>query len=219
MLHEDGVGQQINLPLDLSIGIAPTAVAAKTREIWTHIDGLINNAGIQGPVGDTWETNWGEWRDTMKLDFMVPVELCRLFVPRMLAQGHGKIVNISGGGATSSRPGYSAYASAKTALIRFSECLADELKGKGIDVNCIAPGKMPTDMLPKGEEPNENSMQLSADLIVWLLSEESNGITGKLIAAVWDDWKAVKDGDARLLPNSWTLRRTTEIERIKAGVK
>lgn len=211
IIHEDEVGSQINVPLDLSVGIAPTAILAKARQLWTHVDGLVNNAAIQGPVGDAWETNWGEWRDTMKLDFMVPVELCRLFVPGMIAQGGGKIVNLSGGGATSSRPGYSAYASAKTALVRFNECLADELKSKGVDVNCVSPGKMPTDMLPQGVVPDENSMERAVDLIVWLLSDESKGITGKLISAIWDDWEnPVFRGLLELNPDLCTLRRIDE---------
>lgn len=195
-------------PYDLIGWNAGFAVVKKAREIWTHIDGLVNNAAIQGPVGNTWEVDLIELNRTFAVDLFAPIDLCRFIVPEMLKRGHGKIVNLSGGGATSPRPNYSAYATAKAGLVRFSECLAAELKGTGVDVNCVAPGKMPTGMLPPGETPDENSMEKAADLIVWLLSSESDGVTGRLISAIWDHWKV-----ANLTPMSdelYTLRRIDE---------
>lgn len=176
-----------------------------------RIDGLINNAAIQGPVGEVWQTNWEAWHETMQVNLMSPIDLCRLAVPRMLNQNHSKIVNLSGGGATNPRPNYSAYATAKAGLIRFSECLAEELKGTGIDVNCVSPGKMPTGMLPPGEVALEQTMVEAADLIIFLLSDESNGITGRLISAVWDNWRDLPNKKAELeFSHLYTLRRIGE---------
>lgn len=191
---------------------ASDRIHRKVMSIWEgHVDGLINNAAIQGPVGPAWETCSEEWMETIDIDLLAPVKLCQRLVPEMLKQGHGKIVNLSGGGATSARPNYSAYATAKTGLVRFSECLAAELAGTGIDVNCVAPGKMPTDMLPEGEVASPDAMQKAAELVTFLLSDESNGITGRLISAVWDFWdyggfKANLDES----PDLYKLRRVTE---------
>lgn len=173
------------------------------------VDGLVNNAAIQGPIGPLVRNSMNEWVDTIMIDLIASVDMCYLIVPGMLRQGHGKIVNLSGGGATSARPNYSAYATAKTGLVRFSECLAAELAGTGIDVNCVAPGKMPTGMLPEGETVEKDAMQKAAELVVWLLSDESDGITGRLISAVWDDWRHLPD---TLSDDLWTLRRVTVYE-------
>lgn len=172
---------------------------------WSHVDGLVNNAAVQGPIGPTWENVRREVWDTLVTDLMAPMDLCRAFIPGMLRQQHGKIVNLSGGGAAGPRPNYSAYATAKAGLVRFSECLAEELRGTGIDVNCVAPGAMPTGMLgPEAAPVADNAMEKAADLIIFLLSDESNGITGKLISAVWDDWRSfTKDMPA----DDYTLRR------------
>lgn len=194
--------------LDLTENRAAKIVMKLALLSFSDIHGLVNNAASQGPIGSSWENNRQKWSQTILLNLQRPVDLCNVVVPHMLKQGHGKIVNLSGGGATSPRPNYSAYATAKAGLVRFSECLAAELKGTGIDVNCVAPGKMPTGMLPPGETPDENSMEKAADLIVWLLSEDSNGFTGRLISAIWDHWKV-----ASLTPISddlYTLRRIDE---------
>jgi hypothetical protein len=93
--------------------------------------------------------------------------------------------------------------------VRFSETLAMELKGTGIDVNCVAPGPMPTGMLPTGMQANPHTMEGAADLCIFLLSDESNGITGRLISALWDNWKSFPELKDRLDKDqdAFTLRR------------
>lgn len=191
---------------DLTWFGAASSILSTVAESWS-IDGLINNAAIQGPVGNTWDIDLAELNRTIAVDLFAPIDLCRLIVPGMIKQGHGKIVNLSGGGAAGPRPNYSAYATAKAGLVRFSECLAEELRGTGIDVNCVAPGAMPTGMLdPDAAPPADDAMEKAADLIVFLLSDASNGITGKLISAVWDDWRNF-DWDDPDEKDTFTLRR------------
>jgi NAD(P)-dependent dehydrogenase (short-subunit alcohol dehydrogenase family) len=124
----------------------------------------------------------------------------------MKARGGGKIVNFSGGGATGSRPHFSAYACAKTAIVRLTEVLADEVREFHIDVNAIAPGAVNTAMLDellgagemagskerseatKRKEAGGTPPEVPAGLVAFLASDESDGITGKLISAPWDPW-------------------------------
>ena len=202
---------------------------------WRHCDVLINNAAIQGPIGPFWQTSSEEWRNCIDLNLVTPIELCRAVVPGMLEAGKGKIINLSGGGAATPRPGFSAYAAAKAALVRFTETLAVELKGTGIDVNCVAPGAMPTKLLQSvldaGEErvgSNEFKSALRANstgqeaiekavaLCRYLASSDSDGITGKLISAVWDPWAHLQL-HADDLENSdiYTLRRIVPADRGK----
>lgn len=212
LLPDARVGQQRSwMPVNLLERTAASVVIGAVKHLWEcRVDGLINNAAIQGPVGPAWESSHDEWTDTVKLDLLAPVKLCQQIVRLMLDYGSGKIVNLSGGGATSARPNYSAYATAKTGLVRFSECLAAELAGTGIDVNCVSPGAMPTDMLPPGVTPNPDAMQKAAELIVFLLSDESNGITGKLVSSLWDDLDKLKTRRRPLPDDVYTLRRETD---------
>lgn len=197
---------------DLSFRTSIDEMVYRIDQFWLPFDGLVNNAAIQGPVGSAWKFMVSApWDDTFAVNLAAPIRLCQWLVPGMLKQGSGKIVNLSGGGATSPRPNYSAYATAKAGLVRFSECLAEELKGTGIDVNCVAPGKMPTGMLPPGETALEQTMADAADLIIFLLSDESNGITGRLISAVWDNWRdLVNQKDKLEFSDLYTLRRIGE---------
>ena len=161
------------------------------------------------------------------------VLMCRVLIPHFKKQKYGKIVQLSGGGATNPLPNISAYATSKAAIIRFIETLAEEVLSFGIDVNAIAPGALNTGMLQEvidtgpekvGKEFYEKALKqknnggvplsFGADLALFLASSASDGITGKLISAVWDKWrdwpnylKELTDSDA------YTLRRIAGRDR------
>ncbi len=224
----DRPGQRATLvPADLGDAAAPERIVSKARENFDALDVLVNNAAIQGPIGPLWENDWGQWQATVQIDLMAPVAMCRLIVPWMAERRRGKIINLSGGGATGPRPNFSAYAASKAALVRFTEILAAETRDLGIGVNCIAPGAMPTAMLESivasgpelaGQREYQLALQASqsgtsaldraADLCVFLASRESDGITGKLISAVWDPWERLVDHLEDLQGTDvYTLRR------------
>jgi NAD(P)-dependent dehydrogenase (short-subunit alcohol dehydrogenase family) len=197
------------------------------------IDILVNNAGVQGPIGPLEKIDFAAWRQVFETNFFAAARLTQLLIPRMRSSGRGgKIINISGGGATGPRPDFSAYAAAKTALVRLSETLAEELKPDAIDVNAVAPGAMNTRMLEevlaagRDAAPREYDAAVkrtaeggvppakAAETVVFLASPASNGITGKLISAVWDDW-AKLPARREALANSdvYTLRRIVPKDR------
>lgn len=203
------------------------------KENFTHLNVLLNNAAIQGPVGPFVENDLDFWDKTLQVNFYGPVFLIHALVPLMKGIENASIINISGGGATNTRPNFSAYASSKVALVRFSECLADELKESGITVNCVAPGAMNSSMLAEilkagllraGEKEvavakkvfNEGgtSMEKVADLLIFLSGDQSRGITGKLISSVWDNWENWPNYLDQLNSRDlYTLRRITARER------
>jgi 3-oxoacyl-[acyl-carrier protein] reductase len=175
------------------------------------VDVVINNAAEQGPVGKSWDIPHDLWAQTVEVDLLMPVAICQMAVPFMIKRASGKIINISGGGAATSRPGYSAYAVAKTGLVRFTECLADEVRDCGIDVNAIAPGKMPTRLCQDTPEAKGDPFAEPVALCLYLASAISNGISGKLISAVWDDWRHLHENKALLQPGElYTLRRVAK---------
>ncbi len=199
------------------------------------IDGLVNNAGVYGPKGLTEDVDWQEWVDAVSINLMGTVLACREAVPRFRRAGRGKIVNLSGGGATSPLPRISAYACSKAAVVRFTETLAEETKGAGIDVNAVAPGALNTRMLEEvlaagpdkvGRDFYERAvkqqssggvpLERGAALTVFLLSAASDGITGRLISAVWDPWETLAERQGELASSDiYTLRRIIPEDRDK----
>src|SRR6185437_4309468 len=164
------------------------------------LDGVVNNAAVLGPQGPIEDVDWEAWRRTVEANFFGPALVCREALRIFRKRDKGKIVNISGGGATGPRPRYSAYGASKAALVRLTETLAEEAKGTGITVNAVAPGAMNTRMLdqvleagPQAAGPSEYERaerqrqtggappEHAAALCVFLLSEESNGINGRLL--------------------------------------
>jgi NAD(P)-dependent dehydrogenase (short-subunit alcohol dehydrogenase family) len=192
---------------------------------------LVNNAGVQGAIGPFAAADLAGWRKVFEINLFAAVRLCRGLIEPMRKRGRGKIVNLSGGGAASPRAGFSAYGASKCALVRFSETLAQELAGTGIDVNCMAPGALNTGMLDEviaagpGEREYERaikqragggaSMERAADLAAFLASPASDRITGRLISAVWDKWPELA-AHREELGDIYTLRRITPEDRGKA---
>lgn len=222
------------LPCDLSQPAGVRRLAEDACHRFGGLDILVNAAGVVGPIGPLWETDWVEWTRVLEINLCAAAQLCQRCIPHMpLGAGRGKIVSVSGGGATSPRPRFSAYAAAKTALVRFSETLAEEVAARGIDVNCISPGILKSALTQAafdagpdrvGRREYEAAAQVmgaetdgrehAADLCAFLASGASDGITGKLIAAQWDPWPSLAEHRAALQATDiYTLRRILPRDR------
>ena len=194
---------------------------------------MVNNAGIHGAKGALEESDWDQWVRTIQINLLGPVYLSRAVIPPFKEKRYGKIINLSGGGATAPMPHVSAYAASKVALVRTTETLAVELKDWHIDVNAIAPGAMNTRMLEEvleagpqkvGKDLYERSLKQKAEggtppekaasLAVFLASSQTDGITGRLISAVWDDWRKLpKQREQLSKTDVFTLRRIVPNDR------
>jgi len=187
---------------------------------------------VQGPIGPLETVDFAAWRAVFEVNLFAAARLCQLVLPSMRASGRGKIINVSGGGATGPRPDFSAYALTKVAIVRLTETLGEELKGTAIDVNAVAPGAMNTRMLeevlaagpaaaPREYEAAVKRAQAggtppakAAELIVWLATPASDGITGRLLSAVWDDWRGLTSRREELAKSDvYTLRRIVPKDR------
>jgi NAD(P)-dependent dehydrogenase (short-subunit alcohol dehydrogenase family) len=210
---------------DLSDPDVPKTLIDEVLAAHGRIDILVNNAAVQGPIGSFDSVDFTRWQSVFNVNLFAPARLCQLAIPQMRQRG-GKIINLSGGGAASPRPHVSAYGSSKCALVRFSETLAVELKSDRIDVNAVAPGPMNTRMLDEVLEAGQSAAPLefdaaekrkrdggvppgkAAELVTFLASPASDGITGRLISAVWDDWKSFADRREEIADSDlYTLRR------------
>jgi 3-oxoacyl-[acyl-carrier protein] reductase len=208
-------------------------VAFALRELGP-LHALVLNAGIYGPMGATESVSLEEWRRAMDINLYGVLLPCRAVIPHFKKSGHGKIVILSGGGATNPLPNISAYAASKAAVIRLMETLAEELKAFRVDVNAIAPGALATrlvdEVLAAGPEKvgaafyeknkqwknkGATPLELGANLAVYLASAQSNGITGKLISAQWDPWEKLHEFKGDLSGDIYTLRRIVPKDRGK----
>jgi NAD(P)-dependent dehydrogenase (short-subunit alcohol dehydrogenase family) len=205
--------------------------AAQTR--FGHVDILVNNAGVYGPMGPIDSIDWHEWVQAIAINLIGSVYCARKAVSLLKPRRYGKIINLSGGGATNPLPGISAYAASKAAIVRFTETLALEVKESGIDVNAVAPGALLTRLteqlivagpervgpalhsqMVRLSEQGGTPLALGAELCVYLASAESDGLTGRLIAAPWDPWP-FSDEMRRDIAESdiYTLRRVVPEDR------
>jgi NAD(P)-dependent dehydrogenase (short-subunit alcohol dehydrogenase family) len=217
---------------DLDDAEAPRRVR-EAAEQHGLVDILVNNAAVQGPIGPAWEVPWREFEAALRFDFLVPVALCRAVIPSMKAKGRGWIINISGGGATSPRPMFTAYSAAKTALVSFTETLAIETADCGIRVNAVAPGAFASGMTKAVHTAAANAgtaeaataqklldsndianAEKAARLVVYLTLGEGRDVTGKLISAVWDRWDCLhRHPEVVGHKDVFTLRRILPQER------
>jgi NAD(P)-dependent dehydrogenase (short-subunit alcohol dehydrogenase family) len=210
--------------------------AAEVGAAWPHVDGLVCCAGLQGEIGRAVTADPARWSATVRANLDGTFFAIRAFHPALYrAPRRAKIVCFSGGGASKARPNFSAYGAAKTAIVRLVETIAEEEQGTALDINAIAPGAVGTRMTDEivaagpaaaGEteyqaavrhkKADGASLECALDLVEWLLSPASDGISGRLISAVWDPWPMLaRHRDGLTGSDIYTLRRITPEERGK----
>lgn len=209
-------------------------IAFALRELGS-LEALVLNAGVYGPMGPTESVSLDDWRRALDINLFGVLLPCRAVIPHFKKVGRGKIIVLSGGGATNPLPNISAYAASKAAVVRLMETLAEELREFHVDVNAIAPGALATRLVDevllagpekvgaaffeknKGwKEKGAVPLELGADLAVCLASAESDGITGKLISAQWDPWNDLqKHRDELARSDIYCLRRIVPEDRGK----
>jgi NAD(P)-dependent dehydrogenase (short-subunit alcohol dehydrogenase family) len=167
------------------------------------IDLLVNNAGVYGPVGPVWEVNVDEWWQNINVNLRGIFLTTRTVLPKMIARRSGRIVHIASNAGVRPAPYSTAYRCSKAAVLRFTDCLALEIKDYGISVFAVHPGTVRTAMtedlleseagqkwMPTFQKTFDNKQDVSsercAELIVTLASGKADALTGRYIQ-VFDD--------------------------------
>ncbi|HEY6715408.1 MAG TPA: SDR family oxidoreductase [Reyranella sp.] len=145
-LIERAGGRARAFPADVVDGTAVDRAFTEIERALGPIDLLVNNAGVVGPLGPFAERDAGAWWRTIEVNLQGQILCAHRALPGMIARRRGRIINIASGGGATMLPYFSAYVTSKTALIRFSECLAFELKPHGIAVFAMGPGTVRTAM-------------------------------------------------------------------------
>ncbi len=220
--HAEAFHADVSMPGEIS------SVAQRMVDIHGRLDILITAAGVYGPMGPVLDVDLAAWEETIRINLLGTLYAVRAALPAMVAQCAGKIIAFSGGGAVSPRPRFSAYAASKAAVVRLVETVAAEVADYGIDVNTVAPGPIPTRLHAEvirqaagaGEAEVRKAREIMAGgpgsaervvgLVRFLASPQSNGLTGRLISAVWDEWETFADRLAEIRGSElYTMRRVT----------
>jgi len=215
-----GKGRVLTFLADVSKEADVKKLVSETAKAFGKIDILVNAAGIYGPIGPSEQVDFEKWKNTFEVNVFGTFKVLQEVLPYMMKAKKGKVVNFSGGG-DGPFPRFSAYNSSKVAVVRLSETLAAEMRGYAIDINAIAPGPVNTAFLDEALAAGEAAVgkeryqallkqkadggvppEKTAELCVFLASAASDGLSGKFLSVVWDDWK------------KWDKK---EIEKIMAG--
>jgi NAD(P)-dependent dehydrogenase (short-subunit alcohol dehydrogenase family) len=208
--------------------------ATEIAATWPHLDGLITCAGLQGAIGPAVSLDPRQWSATIRANLdgtYYAIRTCHELLRR--GPRRAKIVCFSGGGATKARSNFSAYAAAKTGVVRLVETIAEEMRSEPLDINAVAPGAINTRLTDevirlgpavvgeaeyqaalKQKETGGGSLEKAINLVEWLLSPASDGISGRLLSAQWDPWAELgRHAVAIAKSDIYTLRRIVPEDR------
>jgi len=178
--------------VDITDEAAVTAAAADAVSRFGGVDLLVNNAGIGGPICQTWEYDLATVRRVFDVNYMGTFLCCKHLVPVMKRRNYGRIVNIASIAGKNGSPNFSAYGASKAAVIGLTKALSRELADTEILVNAVCPSVADTDILqqftpekveflltqvPKGRFVYTSEI---AAMVAWLCSEECSFSTGQL---------------------------------------
>ena len=217
----DFVNQSASSRQDIACDVSQwdqvTSIANALKQNWPAIDALVCCAAVQGEICPAFDSDPQQWLATVQTNLAGTYFPIRAFAPLLKQTNRrAKILCFSGGGASRARPNFSSYAASKTGVVRLVETIASENDGLPLDINAIAPGAVPTFMtdsiIAAGpelagaqeyqsalalKESGSDPMKRALDLVDWLISPASDGVTGRLLSANWDPWKTLTSANLK----------------------
>lgn len=198
-LIEQSGGRAKAFPVDVSDPEPVQSILQDVERDLGPVDILVNNAAVIGPLGPFQESNVQDWWRAMEVNLRGPLLLAHAVLPGMTARHRGRIINVASGAGTISAPFFSGYVTSKTALIRFTECLALETQPHGIACFAVEPGTVRTSMadyslnsaegkkwlpwFPKiFEQKIDVPPERAAQLVLTLASGSMDALSGRLLS-------------------------------------
>jgi NAD(P)-dependent dehydrogenase (short-subunit alcohol dehydrogenase family) len=199
-----GGGRAQAFVADVTDIVAISVAVNQIEELFGPVDLLVNNAGLLQPIGPFWENDLNEWLRGIDVNLRGVAICSRAVMPGMVARGRGRIINVSSGAGLGMGLDYmSSYVTSKTAVLRFTECIASEAKPHGVYAFTISPGPVRTAMgefalnSPEGEkwlpwysklyeDGRDFPPERAAELVVKLASGAADMLSGRYFA-VTDD--------------------------------
>jgi NADP-dependent 3-hydroxy acid dehydrogenase YdfG len=153
LMRDFGVGAMA-LKVDVGNDASVEAMHDEILAAWDGVDCVVNNAGV-ACAGSIAETSLEDWRWTLNIDLMGVVRGCRAFLPVLLEQGHGHIVNVASFAGIANAPRMGAYSAAKAGVISLSETLRAELAGTPVKVSVVCPAFFKTNLMDSARAPDD----------------------------------------------------------------
>lgn len=220
------------IPTDVSDPTQVRSLVDFTLDRFGTIDILVNCAGVYGPIGPVTDVDSQAWLQCIGINLCGTFLTVQAVLPTMIQKRSGKIILLSGGGAVSPFPRFSAYGASKAGVVRFTETVSEEVKQHHIDINAIAPGPVNTRLLDQalaagdaaGKEFKAKSIRQKqeggvpperiAELAVFLASPQTDGLSGRLISLLWDNWRDIPEHLPEIQASDvFTMRRIVPSDR------
>lgn len=222
VIEKDG-GRAVAYPADITDAAQTQSAVAAIEASLGPIDVLVNNAGSPGPLKPLLETEVSDWWRAMEVNLLGPLLCTRLVLPGMVSRRRGRVINISSGAGTTATPFFSSYVCSKTAVIRFTECLALETKPYGIAVFSISPGTVRTAMSEYALNSPEGKKWLPwfkrifdeglvvpperpAALVLELASGRADSLSGRFLSVYDDLDQLLKSAEELVQKNLYALK-------------
>ncbi|NTW04396.1 MAG: SDR family oxidoreductase, partial [Oscillochloris sp.] len=185
------------MPCDVADLGQVQALMRRALDAFGQVDIWMNNAAISGPFGPILDVPPDEWRRVLEVNILGCYHGCISVLPHMIEQRGGKIINVSGGGATRAQRFLSAYSTSKAAIVRLTEALVRDYSDHPyLSFNVLTPGMVPTDMmnnfhtvgageqaindLPKVMRIFGTTAEETADMALHMASRATDGVNGKV---------------------------------------
>lgn len=217
-----------SLAIDITASRAPGACLEELSRLPGELHGIVCAAGIIGPLGPLEELSPEDWEHVFQVNVFAAMRLSQAVLPKLKQRKSGSIVLFSGGGQ-GPQANRTAYTASKGAIWRFTESLGHELLPHNVRVNAIAPGAVNTRFLDEvleagpgkvGESDYQAAVKQkqqggtppgkAAELALYLLSDRSRGLSGKVISAVWDNYAEWNNLEKITASDQFAFRRVVD---------
>jgi NAD(P)-dependent dehydrogenase (short-subunit alcohol dehydrogenase family) len=218
---ESGGGEGLTVKADVTDYEAVARAHTEVARALGPVEVLVNNAGAGGPIGELWELDAREWWQTVEVNLGGTFNCTHAVLPSMIERGTGRIVNVASHAGAHRWPFVSPYAVAKSAVIKLTENLAAETRGRGVSVFAIHPGTVnagPTQRLLGADVPEGSPAakvkawfreridaghavppETAAELIAVLASGRADALSGRYVS--------VEDDLEQLIASAEEVRR------------
>lgn len=167
----------ISVSADLTNNDDVKKLADQAKSVFGGADILVNCAGIRGAAGDFLTLSDEDWYNSIDIDLMGAVRVCRAFIPQMLDKGWGRIVLVASENALQPYQEESPYNACKAGIINLTKCLSRAYSQEGFMINCVSPAYVATPMTEKMMEQKAQERDTSkSEVIEWFLENKRPNI-------------------------------------------
>lgn len=203
LITEFGVGAMA-VKVDVSNDASVEEMRDEILAAWEGVDVVVNNAGVAS-AGSVAQTSLDDWRWTLNINLMGVVRGCHAFLPTLIEQGHGHIINIASFAGIANAPRMAAYSASKSGVISLSECLRGELAmiNSRVGVSVVCPAFFQTNLMESSRAPESD--KATAKKLMATSGDSADGVAARI-------YRGMTRGEFMILPTKtepsrWRIKR------------